>query len=116
MEESVPLIESLVSPGLIVCYILLAVALASSVGMPILHAIKNPQGLVKALIGIVALLVLFGLSYAISGSEVTAKAASLGIDASSSRMIGAGMIMFYIILFFSAVLAIFSLVKDIISG
>jgi TRAP-type C4-dicarboxylate transport system permease small subunit len=86
------------------------------VGMPILNAIKNPQGLVKALIGVVGLVVLFGLSYAISGSEVTARAASLGIDASSSRMIGAGMIMFYIILLVSTVLAVFSLVRDIISG
>ncbi len=116
MEESTPLIESLVSPGLIVCYVLLAITLVASVGMPIINAIKNPQGLVKALIGIVGLVVLFGISYALSGSEVSAKAASLGHDAASSRMIGAGMILFYIVLIVSAVLAAYSLIKDIITG
>jgi hypothetical protein len=115
MEEA-PLIETLVSPGLIVCYVLLVITLVASVGMPILNAIKNPQGLVKALVGIVGLVVLFGISYALSGSEVTAKAASLGHDAASSRMIGAGMILFYIVLLVSTVLAIYSLIKDIISG
>lgn len=116
MEESAPLIESLVGPGLIVCYIFFGLAFLASVGMPILQAIKNPQGLVKALIGIVGLVVLFGISYALSGSEVTAKAASLGINEASSRMIGAGMILFYIVLIISAMLAIYSLIKDIISG
>jgi hypothetical protein len=111
-----PLIESLVSPGLIVCYIFFGIALLASVGMPIIHAIKDPKGLIKALIGIVGLVVLFGISYALSGSEVTAKSAALGIDAASSRMIGAGMILFYIVLFVSIILAIYSLIKDIISG
>jgi hypothetical protein len=76
----------------------------------------DPKGLIKALIGIVGLVVLFGISYALSGSEVTAKSAALGIDAASSRMIGAGMILFYIVLFVSIILAIYSLIKDIISG
>jgi hypothetical protein len=116
MEESAPLIESLVSPGLIVCYIAFGIALVASIGMPILNAIRNPEGLMKALIGVVGLVLLFGVSYMLSGSEVSAKAISNGIDAGGSRMIGAGMIMFYIILTTSAVLAIYSLVKDIITG
>jgi len=116
MEESTPLIESLVGPGLVVCYIFFGLALAASIGMPIVQAIKNPQGLIKAVVGIVGLGILFGISYVLSGSEVTARAASLGIDAGSSRMIGAGMILFYIVLLSAAVLAIYSLIKDIISG
>jgi hypothetical protein len=116
MEEKTGLIYTLVSPGLIVCYIFFLIALVASVGMPIINAIKNPQGLIKALIGIVGLVVLFGVSYALSGSEVSAKAASLGHDAASSRMIGAGMILFYIVLLVSVVLAAYSLIKDIITG
>ncbi len=116
MEESAPLIESLISPGLIICYVFFAVAVIASIGMPIIHAIKHPAGLMKALIGVVGLVVLFGVSYALSGSEVSAKAVSMGVDAGSSRMIGAGMITFYIILAASVVLAVYSLVKDIITG
>ncbi|NOS57160.1 MAG: hypothetical protein HOP37_13015 [Cyclobacteriaceae bacterium] len=116
MEESAPLIESLISPGLIICYALFAIVVIASIGMPVVYAIKHPAGLLKALIGVVGLVVLFGVSYAMSGSEVSAKAVAMGVDASSSRMIGAGMITFYIILAASVVLAIYSLVKDIITG
>ena len=116
MEESTPLIESAISPGLIVCYVFLIGAIVTSIGMPILNMIKHPEGLVKSLIGVVGLIVLFGVSYALSGAEVSAKATAMGVDASGSKMIGAGMIMFYIILGVSAVLAIYSLVKDIITG
>jgi len=116
MEQSTPLVESLVSPGLIIGYIFFGVAVAASIGMPLVNAIKNPAGLVKVLIGVVGLIVLFAVSYGISGSDVSAKAVSYGVDASSSRLIGAGMIMFYIILVSSMVLAIYSLVKDIITG
>lgn len=116
MEQSTPLVESLVSPGLIIGYIFFGVAVAASIGMPLVSAIKNPAGLVKVLIGVVGLIVLFAVSYGISGSDVSAKAVSYGVDASSSRLIGAGMIMFYIILVSSMVLAIYSLVKDIITG
>ncbi|MFM9840136.1 MAG: hypothetical protein ACKVOQ_17855 [Cyclobacteriaceae bacterium] len=115
MDES-SLLHTLASPGLIVCYIFALVALVTSVGMPIFNAIKNPAGLIKGLIGVVGLAILFGISYALSGSEVTPRFASLGVDASSSKLIGAGMIMFYIILISSAILAIYSLLKDIITG
>jgi hypothetical protein len=116
MEEKTGLLYSLISPGLVVCYVLLGLTIVASVVMPMINAIKNPQGLIKALIGIVGLVVLFGISYALSGSEVSAKAAALGTTAASSKMIGAGMILFYIVLLTSAVLAIYSLIKDIISG
>ncbi len=116
MEEKTGLLYSLISPGLILCYVAIAVAILTSIGMPMINAIKNPQGLVKALVGIVGIVVLFGVSYVLSGSEVSVKAASLGITPDSSRMIGAGLILFYIILIASGVLAIYSLIKDIITG
>jgi hypothetical protein len=115
MEESTPLIVSLVSPGLIVCYVFFIIALVASIGMPLIDAIKNPQGLIKAFIGIIGLVVIFGISYALSGSEVTQKSAALGITPASSKLVGAGMIMFYIVLIVSVILAVYSLIKDIIS-
>jgi hypothetical protein len=114
MEESLSV--SLISPGLVACYIFLGLAIVTSIGMPIINAIKNPVGLVKSLIGIVGLVVLFGVAYALSGDEVSVKMAAYGTTASSSKMIGAGMIMFYFILLGAALLAIVSMIKDIISG
>jgi hypothetical protein len=105
----------LIGPGLWICIALLVVTLILSVGMPLYIAIKNPAGLMKALIGIVGLVVLFGVAYALSGSEVSQKAATLGTTPDSSRLIGAGLILFYITLIISTILAAFSLVKDIIT-
>ncbi len=116
MEENSGLLISLISPGLIICYICMGLALVASVGMPLIHAISNPKELIKSLIGVVGLVVLFGISYTLSGSEVTVKAAALGHTAASSKLIGAGLILFYIVLITSAVLAIYSLIKDIITG
>ena len=114
MEES--LSEALIMPGLWVVTIFIGIAILTSVGMPLINAIKNPAGLVKSLIGVIALVVLFVISYALSGSEVTAKMAAYGIDPSSSKMIGAGMILFYVALLIAALLAIGSLVRDIINN
>lgn len=116
MEESTPLIEALVPFGLYLCYFFFIVALISAVGMPILNAIKNPVGLVKALAGVVGLVILFGVAYGLSGSDVSPNAVSAGVDAAGSKLIGAGLITFYVMLLGSTVLAVYSLVKDIVTG
>ncbi|MFM7431043.1 MAG: hypothetical protein ACKO1F_14255 [Flammeovirgaceae bacterium] len=105
--------DSLITPGLYICYALFIIALLAAVLMPLLNAIKHPADLVKSLIGVVLLVALFGVSYALSGSEVTAKYTALGVNASSSKLIGAGMIMFYVTLIVAAILAIVSMVRDI---
>lgn len=110
------MLDSLISPALWITYILFFLALGVCVIMPAFQAIKHPADLFKSLIGIVALLVLFGISYALSGSEVSSKAASLGVDASSSKLIGAGIIMFYIVLLVSIVLVVYSLIRDIVNN
>jgi hypothetical protein len=114
MEDS--LLVSLIGPGLVIGYIFLGVAVISSIGMPIISAIKNPAGLIKSLIGVVGLVVLFVVAYALSGSEVTTKMSAYGVDAASSKLIGAGLIMFYVALLIAAVLAVLSLVRDIINN
>jgi hypothetical protein len=94
--------------GLYLSFILLAVAAASSVVMPLLHAIKHPAGMVKSLFGIGGLVVLFVLAYSLSGSELSAKAIALGVDESGSKMIGAGLILFYFVLLLSILGVIYS--------
>jgi hypothetical protein len=94
--------------GLYISFILLAVAAASSVVMPLLHAIKHPAGMVKSLFGIGGLVVLFIVSYSLSGSELSAKAVALGVDESGSKMIGAGLILFYLVFVISVIGVIYS--------
>ncbi|WP_155207543.1 hypothetical protein [Xanthovirga aplysinae] len=59
---------------------------------------SNPKSLVKSAIGVVGLLVLFGLSYAVSGDETPAKFVKQGVDASSSQFIGGALILTYILM------------------
>ena len=94
--------------GLYISFILLAVATASAVLMPLLNAIKHPAGLVKSLIGVGGLVVLFIVAYSVSGSELSAKAVALGVDESGSKLIGAGLILFYLVFVISIVGVIYS--------
>lgn len=94
--------------GLYLFYALLGIAILAAIGFSIANAMKVPGAFVKSLIGIGVLLALFGISYALSSSEVSTKNAALGLTESSSKLIGAGLIMFYITLALSAVALIYS--------
>ncbi len=94
--------------GLYIAYVLFFVALGSAIVLPLINAIKNPAGLLKSLLGVGALVVLFVVSYALSGDEVSAKAASLGVDAGGSKLIGAGLILFYVVFVISALGVVYS--------
>jgi ABC-type uncharacterized transport system permease subunit len=94
--------------GLYITYVFFFVALGAAVVLPLLHAIKHPKELGKSAIGVGALVVVFVIAYSISGSEVSAKAASLGVGESSSKLIGAGLILFYIVFIASMVGIVYS--------
>lgn len=97
--------------GLYSLYVLLAVAIISAIVFPIINGIKSPKSLKGTLIGLGALLVIFGISYAVSSGDVSAKNLSLGVDETEMKLIGAGLLMFYITL----VLAILGLIYSEIS-
>jgi|SRR5690606_39395921 len=94
--------------GFYITYALLGIAVLGALGFAIYHAVRTPGALVKSLIGIGALLALFGLSYALSGSEVNSAARALGVTESSAKLIGAGLIMLYISLVLAALALIYS--------
>jgi uncharacterized membrane protein len=94
--------------GLYVGYGLLIVALAAAVILPLINVLKSPKELVKSGMGIGALLVVFLVAYGLSGSEVTAKYTAQGIGEGSSKLIGAGLTMFYIVFFIALLGIVFS--------
>lgn len=81
-------------------YFLIGVALVSCVLLPIIQALKSPKDLMKSLLGVGAILVLFVVAYLASGSDVSLVAKTGGVSESGSRLIGAGLILFYITLAF----------------
>jgi hypothetical protein len=87
-------------------YALFVIAALSAFAFSVINIVTQRGGLVKALIGVGALVVLFGLSYALSSGEVTATERALGVTSGTSRWVGAALIMFYI----AFVLAILALI------
>ena len=83
--------------GLYVMYGLFAVAIASWIGFSVMNAAKSPGSSVKGLYGIGGLVVLFVIAYVVAGSSVSAEQAAKGISEGMSKMIGAGLITFYMV-------------------
>ncbi len=91
--------------GLYVLYALLAIAVASAILFPLINSFSNPAGLIRSAIGVGVIVVLFGISYALSDSELSRSAIGAGLSESAVRLVGAGLIMLYIV-FVLAVLAL----------
>lgn len=87
----------IVDIGLYVTYVLVLLAAAATIVFPIIQAIDNPSGLLKSGIGILAILVVFGAAYLISGSEVTAVYEKYDITPATSKLVGGGLISLYLL-------------------
>ena len=95
--------------GLYLGYLLLFAAVIVAVAFPVLHSIKNPKEIAKSGLSFLALVVLFVLSYSLAGAELTPKYEALGVNTEfSSKMIGAGLTMFYFVLVVAIVGMIYS--------
>lgn len=99
---------NLITWGLYVGYVLMIVAILAVVVLPLMNAIKAPKELLKSAAAIAALVVVFLISYALSGDEITLKTAAMGTTPAASKMIGAGLIMFYVAFFISVIGLIYS--------
>ncbi|MDZ4714697.1 MAG: hypothetical protein SH819_04435 [Cytophagales bacterium] len=95
----------LITGGLYFMYFLLFVAAMAVIVLPLMNALKAPKELVKSGAAFGLLIVIFLISFAISGDEVTLKTAAIGTTQASSKMIGAGLIMLYVV-FFSALIGL----------
>jgi hypothetical protein len=94
--------------GLYVSYLLFFVAVGASVLWPLLHAAKTPKTFVKSAIAFGALAVVFIISFALSGSDVSQSQVAHGVTETSSKMIGAGLTMFYFALLVAIIGMVYS--------
>jgi hypothetical protein len=81
--------------GILASYLLLAIAVLGAIGFPILELAKNPKGAKGALIGVGLIVVVFGLSYALS-SDVN-PATKIEITPGAVKMVDTGLFSFYIL-------------------
>lgn len=94
--------------GLYFGYTLLIVAVVAAIVLPLIKAVQSPDTFLKSLYGVVAILVIFGISYAISDSSVRPTWLVMGIGENTSKLIGAGLITFYIVVVLAFLGLIFS--------
>jgi hypothetical protein len=87
----------MIDAGLWIAYIMFILALAGMAVFSLINMLSDIKKAKGTLVGIGILIVLFVVSYAISGSEVLPKYEQLGIDSGSSKMIGAWLILLYIV-------------------
>lgn len=94
--------------GLYFGYTLLIVAVLAAVVLPLIKAVQSPDTFLKSLYGVIVILVIFGISYAISSSNVRPSWAVAGIGEGTSKLIGAGLITFYVVVVIAFLGLIFS--------
>jgi hypothetical protein len=88
--------DFMIDAGLYLAYALFGVGVLAAIGFPLVEMVTNLETAKKTLISVGSLVLIFGLSYVLSGSEVLDSYQKFGITASSSKLIGASLIMLYI--------------------
>ena len=79
------------------CYTLFGLGAAAAIILPIINLGKNPAGAKGALIGLIALVLVFVISYMIAGDEMLPKYEAFIDGPEDSRKVGMGLIAFYIL-------------------
>ncbi|NJN24712.1 MAG: hypothetical protein HC819_01310 [Cyclobacteriaceae bacterium] len=66
--------------------------------LPLINSIGNPQSLLKSGLGVLAIVALYFLAYALSGSEVTPEYSKYNVGPELSKFVGGFLIMAYFLL------------------
>lgn len=97
---SVLFFVDVVSEGILInwCYFLLGIATLTAVIFPIIGMTQNPKSAKNALIGVVGLVAVIAIAYALAGGEEVYNSNAIMLaDSSTSKLSEAGLISFYIL-------------------
>jgi hypothetical protein len=103
--------EFVTNYGIIAAYLLLAVAVVTAIGFPMLDVIKNPKGAKGALIGIGLIVVIFGISFAMGSEENPSK---IEISGGTAKLVDTGLFAFYILSIVAVLATIYAEVSKIV--
>ena len=81
---------------LYLAYTLVIVAALAAIILPLISALGDPKSLLMSGIGVLALVVVFVIGYAISGNEVTPVYTKFEVGPDLSKAVGGALIMTYI--------------------
>ena len=100
--------------GLYAAYILVIVAVLAAIVMPLIQSFSNPRALLGALVGVVAIAVLFFIGYSIAGNEVTSLYIKNNVSSAvTSKVIGGSLITMYILVILTILAIIYSEISKI---
>jgi hypothetical protein len=99
----------LIDTGLYLSYILLGIAAIAAITFPIIFIIHSPKKAKATLLGILGLTIIFVVSYSLSSNEVVKDSHNPLI----SKLVGGGLIMFYILFVAAISIAIYSEIAKI---
>lgn len=88
-------------------YVLLIGSIVAVLAGTIMKAISDPKSMIQSLIGVGAMVVIFGISYALADGTVL-KEYGTSVTETSVRLSDAGLYMFYILFFLSIAAIVYS--------
>jgi hypothetical protein len=93
--------DFLINGGLILTYIMIAVAALAAIVYPLMFLAKNPSKGKNALMGIGGLLFITVISYVLASGDIMTFPGSekFGMTEASTKRVGMGLIVFYILSF-----------------
>lgn len=103
----------MIDVGLWISYILFIGALAGMAVYSLINMLRDTKNAKGTLIGVGVLVGLFLITFLLSSNELLPKYVDLGISPTQSKMIGAGLLLAYIIGFGTVAIAIYSEVRKI---
>ena len=96
--------------GLFASYLLIGLCALAAIVIPLVQSLDDPKSLVKSGVGVVGLVIIFLISYAISEGE-----ASGDVTANTSILVGAGIMTTYMCFFVAIAGIIYTEISKIIS-
>ena len=96
-----------------VAYALVFVAAGTAIFLPLIKSLSQPKTLMTGGIGIGALLVIYLISWGLSGDEVTSIYRQFGVEAIGSKRIGGALTSMYLMLFLATIGIIASEIRTI---
>ena len=82
---------------LYVAYALVIFAAVSAITLPLIGALGNPSSLIKGGVGLLIVVALYFVAYALSGSEVTQEYSKFNVGPELSKIVGGTLIMAYLL-------------------
>jgi NADH:ubiquinone oxidoreductase subunit 6 (subunit J) len=93
---------------------LIFICAIAAIVLPLIQSAGDPKALLKSGVGVLAIVVVFGIAYMLSGNEVTEQYRQFGVLEGGSKVIGGGIITVYLLFFIALAAIVYTEIMSII--